>query len=166
MCSFGKVQLAAMGVLIGSADKFQNADLGSALQSIINEGGAPSINVVASNTMFYSHRHEGLVLQLARFLRPIWSIPVVRSTTPPLYTSTASQAELQTVQANLQGLSRYLDEMSYEGGHAYRDNQAVWQLEENSVADLRRLVQQAIEAISFILLLSDYKLPDIINSPK
>lgn len=144
-----------MGVLIGSGE----TDLGSALQTLANEGGAPIQG--QHNTMHFSNRHEGLVLQLARFLRPIWSNRVVNGAALALN----APQDLQIVQGNLMGLLRYLNDTSYEGGH-YPEHPQLWQAEDLSVDALRRLVKQANEAISFVLLLSDYKLPDILRNPR
>lgn len=152
-----------MGVLIGSSNDFRQADLGSALHSILNDGGAPQLDSNTSAAVWFSDRHEGLVLQLARYLRPIWSAPVVAPVGQGLLGLAVPQTTLQTVQHNLQGLSRYLAETSYLGGHQYQDQvKAAWEAEEASVAALRLLVDHTVEAISFVLLLADYKMPEIL----
>lgn len=74
--TFGKNQLGAIAVQMASQLDPKQVDLISAVNSI-DSHIAPAIREsTAGRSIVYSPRHEGLALQLARLLRPIWSSKV------------------------------------------------------------------------------------------
>lgn len=54
--------------------------------------------------------------------------------------------------------SRY----AFPRGQAEGDKKTAWDQEELSLHAMGVLIKQAIEAISFVLLLNDYKMPDVV----
>lgn len=73
------------------------------------------------------------------------------------------------IQRDLAGLRQFVegDAHVFEmvGGQWSDKNDAeAFQVEMESIASLRSLLVQTIEAISFILLLIDYRLPDVVAS--
>lgn len=165
--SFGRVQLAGMGILMGSAaDKLQVADLVSASVNIMLTADGPFVRQASHSSLrsiVYSPRHDGLALTLARFLRPIWNAKVVVADRPPArWKLGVPDKTLLKIQGHLAELQRYLEDHPFPRYQAEGDAKLAWEQEELSLHGLNVLLKQAIEAISFILLLADYKLPDVI----
>lgn len=164
--AFGRVQLSAMAVLMGSAgQKRQMADLVSAAVNILILAEQPILQTSTTGTrsIIYSPRHDGLAATLARFLRPIWKAKVVVPVPGPTrFKLGVSDKELLAVQANLADLHRFLENHPFPRHQAEGDGKIAWDQEEASTEGLKLLLKQAIEAISFVLLLADYKLPDVI----
>jgi nuclear pore complex protein Nup155 len=152
-----------MGVLLGSSQAAKTSDLSSAISSILLSSGAPIIrDGTAGRSILYSARHDGLVLILSRFLRPIWSSRVTMPAGPGQQVLGVPQKTLLEVQSRLEGLRTYIDEYPFPRHHAEGDVKVAWDQEELSLHALRILVTQTIEAISFVLLLADYKMGDIV----
>lgn len=164
--SFGRVQLAGMGILMGSsADKLQIADLVSASVNILLSADGPFIRQTQSGmrSIVYSPRHDGFALTLARFLRQIWNAKVIAVPKPPAPVKLGvPDKTLVSIQGHLAELHRYLEDHPFPRYQAEGDAKLAWEQEELSLHGLNVLLKQAVEAISFILLLSDYKLPDVI----
>jgi nuclear pore complex protein Nup155 len=72
------------------------------------------------------------------------------------------QKTLLDVQARLEGLRGYIDEYPFPRHQAEGDVRIAWDQEELSLHGMGVLITQTIEAISFVLLLADYKLGDIV----
>jgi nuclear pore complex protein Nup155 len=164
--AFGRVQLSAMAVLMGtSGHKRQVSDLVSAAVNILIAAEPPILQTSTTGTrsIIYSPRHDGLAATLARFLRPIWKAKVVATVPGPVrFKLGVSDKELLAVQGNLADLHRFLESHPFPRHQAEGDAKRAWDAEEASTEGLKLLLKQAIEAISFVLLLADYKLPDVI----
>jgi nuclear pore complex protein Nup155 len=166
--AFGRVQLASMAVLLGtravSGSENKSPDLASAAMSILLAAEAPIIRTSQTGvrTIVYSPRHDGLALILARLLRPVWNAKVAVPAGAKKLGLGVPVKTLQSVQARLAELRRYLDEHPFPRHQAEGDAKTAWDQEELSLHGLQTLLKQAIEAISFVLLLNDYKLADVI----
>ncbi|ORX34408.1 Non-repetitive/WGA-negative nucleoporin C-terminal-domain-containing protein [Kockovaella imperatae] len=166
--NFGRVQLAAMSITLGAKTSIKNQDLTSALSHIMHNAQAPQvINGANGKSILYSPRHDGLALTLARFLRPIWDSKVTLSTAatasaPSRQVLGCGESVLLDVQAKLEQLRQYTNDNPFPRMQAEGDIKLAWDQEESSVEALKKLLNQAIEAISFILLLNDYRISEII----
>lgn len=163
MSSFGRIQTAAMGVLLGSSSETRSSDLSSAISSILLSSGSPLVrDTTAGKTIIYSARHDALALILSRYLRPIWSSRITAPAGPGRQILGVPQKTLLEVQTKLEGLRGYIDEYPFPRSHAEGDTKVAWDQEELSLHGLGVLVRQTIEAISFVLLLADYKIGEIV----
>ncbi|KAL7424377.1 hypothetical protein Q5752_000059 [Cryptotrichosporon argae] len=163
--AYGRVQLAAMGAALGAqagADATQ-ADLAAAAAAVLLASEPPAVRAAASGgkTVVYSARHDGLATAIARALRAVW-VAKVTATLGGRQVLGVSEKTLLDVQGRLEALRRYVDEHPFPRHQAEGDAKLAWDQEELSLHSLQLLLKQAVEAISFVLLLSDYKLPDII----
>ncbi|GAA5918079.1 hypothetical protein JCM8208_001213, partial [Rhodotorula glutinis] len=131
-------------------------------------GGAQSST--ADSKVIFSGRHEGLAFYFARLVRPIWKqkITLVGST-PAVQAANVSEAALSAVQRDLIALRTFVEQEQHlfthlpdssPAGH----NAAAYAAEQTSLSALRLLLTQSVEAISFVLLLIDYKLSDIVSA--
>lgn len=152
-----------MAVLLGSSPEYRNADLTSAAASILLSANPPAIrDTNTGRVILYSQRHDGLALALSRFLRPIWSARVTAPVMGGRQVLGVSQKTLLDVQSRLGGLRTYLDEYPFPRHQAEGDQKIAWDQEELGLHGLSVLITQTIEAISFVLLLADYKISDIV----
>ncbi|KAI0735282.1 nucleoporin [Earliella scabrosa] len=125
-----------------------------------------------SGTATFSGRREGFALYFARLVRPFWKIPITKAGANGLQELNVPDDVLVTAQKNLFALKELLDTNPYlfhsaPGDHtgarsAVASEQEAWKAEQSSVSQLLSLLGRAIEAISFILLLSDHKLGELI----
>jgi nuclear pore complex protein Nup155 len=84
-----------------------------------------------------------------------------------------SDDTLVTIQKNMYALKDFLDKNPHlfhsapgdnSGARsAQRPDQEAWRAEQNSVAQLQALLTRTIEAISFVLLLNDYRLGELLT---
>ncbi|KAM0752957.1 nucleoporin-domain-containing protein [Meredithblackwellia eburnea MCA 4105] len=135
-------------------------------------GSGPSVGASDSKVIF-SGRHEGLAFYLARLIRPIWREKITRpaptADDKSRQTTNVSEATLTAVQRDLVSLRAFVDQEQHlftlvpDGGRSAHAAVA-YQAEQASLAGLSRLLTQSVEAISFVLLLIDYKISDIIAS--
>lgn len=108
--TFGRVQLSAMGVTLGSTADVKQADLASAVGTILLSAGSPIVReTTAGRNIVYSGRHDGLALTIARLLQPIWSVKVAVLVQGRLLLA-QSEKTLLEVQTRLQQLMQYVDE--------------------------------------------------------
>ncbi|OCF37542.1 nuclear pore complex protein Nup155 [Kwoniella heveanensis BCC8398] len=161
--SFGKSQLAAMSLQLGATSDLKQADLASAISTILVTSGEPIIkDGTGGKNIYYSGRHDGLAIIIARYLRPIWNVKVTLPVGPGRLALGVPESLLLAVQGRLEKLKRYLDEHPFQRYQAEGEAKIAWDQEDMSIHGLQVLLKQAVEAISFILLLSDYKISDII----
>ncbi|KIR29674.1 nuclear pore complex protein Nup155 [Cryptococcus deuterogattii LA55] len=161
--TFGKTQLAAMALLLGSTPETKHPDLLSSLSTILLTSGEPVVkDSTGGKTITYSSRHDGLALIIARYLRPIWSAKVTSPLVGGKQILGIKETALSKVQANLESLRRYLEEHPFQSYQVEGEAKIAWAQEEMSLHGLNILLKQAVEAISFVLLLSDYKITDIV----
>jgi nuclear pore complex protein Nup155 len=101
-----------MGVTLGSQGDLKQGDLASAVSHILTAaGGFPSLSENPSGrTITYSARHDGLVLTIARLLRPIWSANVTAMAVGGRQMLNIPTGRLQAIQAVLQKLRSFLEQ--------------------------------------------------------
>ncbi|KAK8846777.1 hypothetical protein IAR55_005865 [Kwoniella newhampshirensis] len=161
--TFGKNQLAAMSLVMGSEADLKQAEISSAISTILLSSGDPVIkDSTGGKIISYSARHEGLALVIARSLRPIWNVKVTVPAVGGRQILAIPESSLLAVQGRLEKLRRYLEEHPFQRYQTEGDAKIAWDQEEMSLHGLQVLLKQAVEAISFVLLLSDYKISDVI----
>ncbi|EMD42139.1 hypothetical protein CERSUDRAFT_90739 [Gelatoporia subvermispora B] len=126
-----------------------------------------------SGTAIFSGRREGLALYLARLVRPLWKAKLTKAGPTGVHETNVHEDTLIVVQNNLFALKELLDTNphlfhSAPGDHtgarsAGASEQEAWKAEQNSVSQLMSLLARAIEAISFVLLLCDHRLGELIG---
>ncbi|PPQ62740.1 hypothetical protein CVT24_000434 [Panaeolus cyanescens] len=119
----------------------------------------------------FSGRREGFALYFARLVRPFWKskLIVVGGSGQPVLN--ASEKILVDTQKNLHALKEFLDQNPQlfhsspsepASTRSLVTEQEAWKVEQNSVLELQSLLTRTIEALSFVLLLSDYRLGELI----
>ncbi|KAH9937039.1 Non-repetitive/WGA-negative nucleoporin C-terminal-domain-containing protein [Fomitopsis serialis] len=126
-----------------------------------------------SGTAIFSGRREGLTMYFARLVRPFWKANVTTPGAAGLQHLSVPDDVLVTAQKNLFALKELLDTNpqlfhSAPGDHTGArsttvSEQEAWKAEQSSVSQLMSLLGRTIEAISFILLLSDHRLGELIR---
>ncbi|KAG2159777.1 nucleoporin [Suillus bovinus] len=126
----------------------------------------------SSGSAIFSGRREGFAIYFARLVRPLWKDKLTKPGPSGLQQSNFDDNLLVTVQKNLFALKEFLDKNphlfhSAPGEHSVSrtssgNEQEAWKAEQNSVSQLQALLSRTIEAISFILLLNDYRLGELI----
>ncbi|KAL6309880.1 nucleoporin [Sparassis latifolia] len=124
-------------------------------------------------TAIYSGRREGFALYFARLVRPFWKAKLMRTGRNGAQELEIHEDILVTAQKNLYALKELLDTNphlfhSAPGDHtsarsSTASEQEAWKAEQSSVSELLSLLGRTIEAISFVLLLSDHQLGDIVK---
>ncbi|GAA5938722.1 uncharacterized protein JCM15063_004847 [Sporobolomyces koalae] len=138
-------------------------------------GAAPSSQAAADNKVIFSGRHEGLALYFARVIRPIWKMKITRpapsAADPGRQTSYLPDSVLSSVQHDLMSLRTFIEQehnlfthLPDSAARMSQDSSSPFQAEQKSLNALRLLLIQSVEAISFILLLIDYQLPEIVSA--
>lgn len=151
----------------------------------IEHGGKPDYNANAVtdggshiDSVRPSPRHEGLALYISRLLRSIWSSRVVTVAAVPgavaSVGSTVKIEKLRNVQRDLTELQRFLDNnKSFIDGLAgpqalgrvgSRNEEIALQGEHRAMTGLVSLIAKIIEGISFVLVLFDERVEDILAS--
>ncbi|CAL1695590.1 unnamed protein product [Somion occarium] len=126
-----------------------------------------------SGSATFSGRREGLALYFARLVRPIWKAKLVKPGSLGQQEPNILDDVLVVVQKNLSALKELLDRNpaifnSATGDHtgarsAAFSEQEAWKAKQASVGQLMALLARTIEAIFFFLLLTDYKIGDLIS---
>ncbi|KAI0963698.1 hypothetical protein AcW1_000705 [Taiwanofungus camphoratus] len=126
-----------------------------------------------SGTAIFSGRREGLAMYFARLVRPFWKAKLTKPGLAGLQDLNIHEELLITAQKNLYALKELLDTNphlfhSAPGDHtgarsATASEQEAWKAEQESVSELLSLLARTIEAISFILLLNDHRLGELIR---
>ncbi|TFK57029.1 nucleoporin [Heliocybe sulcata] len=121
----------------------------------------------------FSGRREGLAFYFARLIRPIWRVKLTQPGLVGLLECAIPEETLVTTQKNLHALKEFLDKNPHLFHSAPGDNpgargaaaneQEAWKAEQNSVSQIQALLARTIEAISFLLLLIDYRLGELIS---
>ncbi|KAJ3551449.1 hypothetical protein NM688_g4699 [Phlebia brevispora] len=127
----------------------------------------------AAGTATYSGRREGLALYFARLVRPLWKAKFSKPGAGGLQAPNISDEVLVIVQKNLQALKDLLDKNphlfhsapgDYTGARsATASEQEAWKAEQSSVSQLLNLLGRTIEAVSFVLLLTDHRIGELIS---
>ncbi|GAA6013660.1 hypothetical protein JCM10207_004806 [Rhodosporidiobolus poonsookiae] len=135
----------------------------------VDRGGYGSTPQAApsDSKIIFSGRHEGLAFYFARLIRPTWKAKITLAGLGGKQVANVPESVLSAVQRDLVALRSFVEQEQHlfthlpdssRAGH----NAAAFTAEQNSLAALRLLLTQSVEAISFVLLLIDYKLPDIV----
>ena len=122
-----------------------------------------------------SPRHDGIAMYVARIVRSIWNTPIITETaTPagPALTSTNKISKLQEVQRCLAQLQEFLESnKSFIEGLAgpealgratSRQEEVELQGENRALTSLLQMVNNIVEGISFVLVLFEERLEDIL----
>ncbi|KAJ7634229.1 nucleoporin [Mycena polygramma] len=123
-----------------------------------------------SGTATLSGRREGLALYLARLVRPLWKSKLTKTGHTGLQQSAIPDKTLVIIQKNVYALKDFLDKnphLFHSSGdpgntRAAVGEQEAWKAEQTSVSELLALSTRIIEALSFVLLLNDYKLGELV----
>ncbi|KDQ63476.1 hypothetical protein JAAARDRAFT_695291 [Jaapia argillacea MUCL 33604] len=126
----------------------------------------------SAGTAIFSGRREGFAFYFARLVRPIWKCKLTKPGKAGLQASNISEDVLVVAQKNLYALKEFLDKNphlfhSSPGDQpgvrgAAANEQEAWKAEQSSVSQLQSLLARTIEAISFFLLLIDYRIGELI----
>lgn len=122
-----------------------------------------------------SPRHDGIAIYVARLVRSIWQAPVIKEVaTPaaPLLASAVDISKLQDVQRSLMDLQKFLEDnkASIEGlagpealGRvSSRQEEVELQGEHRALTSLVTLINDMVEGISFVLVLFEERLEDVL----
>ncbi|KIM48278.1 hypothetical protein M413DRAFT_439999 [Hebeloma cylindrosporum] len=119
----------------------------------------------------FSGRREGFALYFARLVRPFWKAKLTAPGPSGTQVLNASETLLLDVQKNLFALKDFLTRNPHlfhsspsepTSSRTLVTEQEAWKAEQNSVSELQMLLTRSIEALSFVLLLSDYRLGELI----
>ncbi|KZT06007.1 nucleoporin [Laetiporus sulphureus 93-53] len=126
-----------------------------------------------SGTAIFSGRRGGLALYFARLVRPFWKAKLTKPGALDLQELAVDANVLVISQKNLLALKELLDGNpqlfhSTSGDHtgvrpATASDQEAWKAEQNSVSQLISLLTRTIEAISFVLLLNDHRVGEVVK---
>ncbi|KAF8437373.1 Non-repetitive/WGA-negative nucleoporin C-terminal-domain-containing protein [Terfezia claveryi] len=149
----------------------------------IDFGGKPraestydGANVTTLDNVRLSGRHEGLALYVSRVVRSIWREPIIKENKTPggitTHKSIISTAALEAVQEQLQRLAKFLlDNKSFIEGLSAPTSMSVVQnrmeelalvAEHKGMHSLQQLTAGIIEGISFVLVLFEHPVDEII----
>ncbi|KAF8460382.1 Non-repetitive/WGA-negative nucleoporin C-terminal-domain-containing protein [Kalaharituber pfeilii] len=141
-------------------------------ENIYDASTLPSLDSVK-----LSGRHDGIALYITRIIRSIWKSPIITETRKPggvSHSSTVSPAKLLAIQEQLQGLAKFLeDNRSFIDGLSgsesllrvgSRVEEVAQQAEHRALHSLVQLIAAMIEGISFVSVLFDNQVDDIIMS--
>ena len=157
-----------------------------ARKAFIDFGGKPQFNenslldqsIPAIDMVKPSPRHEGLVLYVSRLVRSIWKAPIAQERVAPtggfFVSLPIPMSKLRTVQEDLSSLKGFLERNKsfIEGltgpealGRANtRQEETSLQAEHRALWSIVVLVDSIIEGISFVLVLFDERMEDIVLS--
>ncbi|KAG6912027.1 hypothetical protein DXG01_000275 [Tephrocybe rancida] len=119
----------------------------------------------------FSGRREGLALYFARLIRPLWKAKLTQPGVAGRLKLRIAEDVIVTVQNNLFLLRDFLNKNphlfhsspSESSSRVPVAEQEAWRAEQNSVSEILTLLGRTIEALSFVLLLNDYMLGDLIS---
>jgi nuclear pore complex protein Nup155 len=122
-----------------------------------------------------SPRHDGIAMYVARLIRSIWTSPIIKQVvtpTGPVLASAQAVSKLQEIQRSLAQLQEFLEsnKTSIEGlagpealGRASsRQEEVELQGENRALTSLLAMVKNIVEGISFVLVLFEERLEDIL----
>lgn len=157
-----------------------------ARKAFIEHGGKPMLNensvlehgASAIDNVRPSPRHEGLALYISRLLRSIWKNMILVMSLSPTGSvqvlPTVSLNKLQDIQRNLTKLEEFLNaNKSFIEGLAGPDalgrvstkqEEVALQGEHRALTSLMALIADVVEGISFVLVLFDEKVDEVILS--
>lgn len=132
-----------------------------------------------------SGRHDGLAIYLTRLLRPFWNQPITKKELIPgegqRQNANILASTLVGPQRELLSLRKFLDQNAQlfglgsdgaapgsksnprQSSGNMEGDQIALQTEKDSFDAIRLLLSRSLEALSFVLLLVDYKLPNLVQ---
>ncbi|KAG6885845.1 hypothetical protein C0993_008808 [Termitomyces sp. T159_Od127] len=119
----------------------------------------------------FSGRREGLALYFSRLIRPLWKAKLTQPGIAGRQRLLIAENVIVIIQKNLFLLKDFLDKNphlfhsspSESSNRVPVAEQEAWRAEQNSVSEIISLLSRTIEALSFVLLLNDYMLGDLIS---
>ncbi|KAF9895069.1 hypothetical protein FE257_004698 [Aspergillus nanangensis] len=150
----------------------------------IDYGGRPTMNenavadssTPAIDSVVPSPRHAGIALYLSRLLRSIWKKEIAKASSAPngtqLISSSVSASKLQSIQKDLSALQAFFktNKSFIEGLSgpealarvSTKQEETALQAEHRALHSLVQLVSHTIEGISFVLVLFDERVDEIV----
>ena len=157
-----------------------------ARKAFIEFGGKPLFNensivdqtIPAIDLVRPSPRHEGLSFYVARLVRSVWKAPVIRETVSPTgglaISSNVSLTKLRDIQQDLSKVKEFLEtNRSFIEGLAgpealgylsTKQEEIALQAEHRALHSMQVLINDIIEGLSFVLVLYDERLEEIVLS--
>ncbi|KAI9824104.1 MAG: hypothetical protein M1832_002174 [Thelocarpon impressellum] len=157
-----------------------------ARKAFIEFGGKPVLNenfvvdqtIPPLDNVRPSPRHEGIALYVSRLVRSVWGSPIVRESSTPqgglVVSPTVPLPKLQQIQGDLTKLQDFLTEnRSFIDGLAgpeslshvsTKQEEVALQAEHRALYSLTVLISDMIEGISFVLVLFDERVEEIVLS--
>ncbi|KAI5459745.1 Non-repetitive/WGA-negative nucleoporin C-terminal-domain-containing protein [Mariannaea sp. PMI_226] len=164
----------------GAARAIDQATEDRARAAFVEFGGQPTITEtdgtsLTTDSVRLSSRHDALALYLARLIRKLWKVTVIKQGTSPtggvVINSTIPLSKLSTVQEHLERLRRFLDAnrgliQGLSGPSdlqhvSSRQEEVALQAEHQALHALQKLMESISEGISFVLMLFDERVADI-----
>ncbi|KAH0565900.1 hypothetical protein GP486_000703 [Trichoglossum hirsutum] len=145
---------------------------------ILNENSVLDQSIPAIDNVRPSPRHEGTALYISRLVRSIWKAPVIREGATPMGGLTVSPTvpldKLRDIQRDLAKLQEFLNtNKSFIDGLSgpeslmrinTKQEEIALQAEHRALSSLVCLIDGIIEGISFVLVLFDDRVDEIILS--
>ena len=157
-----------------------------ARKTFIEHGGKPQVNenqvmdqnVPAIDTVRPSPRHQGLALYIARLVRSIWKVTIIKESVSPvsglMVFPTVSMAKVQSISQDLIALKEFLRSNKnliegLAGPEALglvstKQDEISLQAEHRALHSLVVLIDNIIEGIAFVQVLFDEQIVEIIGS--
>ncbi|KFA49840.1 hypothetical protein S40293_01252 [Stachybotrys chartarum IBT 40293] len=164
----------------GTARAIDQATEDRARAVFVDFGGQPTVaetdgRALMTDSVKLSSRHDALAMYLARLVRKLWKVPVIKSGVSPIGGLTIDSAvpvgKLSAVQENLERLRRFLDTnrgliQGLSGPSdlqrvTSRQEEVALQAEHQALHALQKLMENISEGISFVLMLFDERVADI-----
>ncbi|KAI9821284.1 MAG: hypothetical protein M1827_004020 [Pycnora praestabilis] len=145
---------------------------------ILNENSVVDQSIPAIDNVRPSPRHEGIALYISRLVRSAWKIPVIQESITPLggliVNSNVNLSKLHEIQRELTSLQEFLNtNKSFIEGLAgpealmrvsTKQEEVALQAEHRALHSLVCLIADIIEGISFVLVLFDERVDEIVLS--
>ena len=164
-----------------------NQVLQAARETFINHGGRPELDQYAIpdsssvpniDQIRPSPRHDGLALYMARLLRSVWQTRIVAEQSDKSgalkISPTLPLDKVQGIQRDLVRLQEFLDDNKSSiqglagpdalGRVATKQDEVALQAEHRALTSLTRLITDVVEGLSFVLVLFEENLVDIVLS--
>ncbi|KAK2461979.1 hypothetical protein APHAL10511_006442 [Amanita phalloides] len=190
--SFGRDQTCAMLLSLAAGNVFIDADSSQtgtigmvapdlasvAKQAFYDFGERPiwtervTYGKESQGSAIFSGRREGFALYFARLVRSVWKSKLMKQGPTGLQEIALPDDTLVTIQKNLFSLKEFMDKNPHLFHSAPGESASVrtpitdqeaWKVEQSSVSELLSLLTRTIEALSFVLLLNDYRLGELIQ---
>lgn len=147
-------------------------------KAMLNENSVNDPNSAGVDNVIPSPRHQGIALYIARIVRSLWNSPIIRQFQTPVGGMQVSPVvpleKLRDIQQNMTRLQEFLDgNRSFIDGlsgpeslgrAATKQDELALQGEHRAMYSLVQLISDVIEGISFVLVLFDEQVTEIMLS--